>query len=161
MKVGRLLHELGDKVAIFGQICTNCANFTPDLRLTAVGEVIYDGKGNSNAVYTASQNGTIVPVTVPGTYTINPDCSATAVEASSHFNFVITPDGNTVWWMPTDSGAVLSGVIIRLRPLEGFEAEVRPRSKKVEPANLRRSRKASAIPRVKAAADTQRLPRSS
>lgn len=40
--------------------------------LTALGEVIYDGKGNSNAVYTASQNGTIVPVTVPGTYTVNP-----------------------------------------------------------------------------------------
>ena len=31
MKVGRLLHEFGEKVALFGQIRTNCTNFTPDL----------------------------------------------------------------------------------------------------------------------------------
>jgi hypothetical protein len=29
--VGRLLHEFGEKVALFGQIRTNCTNFTPDL----------------------------------------------------------------------------------------------------------------------------------
>ena len=53
--------------------------------VASVGEVTYDGKGNSNAVYTASLNGKIVPVIVAGTYTVNPDCTATAVEASSHF----------------------------------------------------------------------------
>jgi len=31
VKVGRLLHEFGEKVALFGQIRTNCTNFTPDL----------------------------------------------------------------------------------------------------------------------------------
>ena len=127
--------------------------------VTAVGEVTYDGKGNSNAIYTASQNGTIVPVIVPGTYTVNPDCTATAVEAASHFNFVVTPDGNTVWWMATDTGTVLSGLITRLRPLEDFETHVRPRNDRVAPANLRRSPKASTNPRVKTAAATQ--PRSS
>jgi len=130
--------------------------------LTSVGEVTYDGKGNSNAVYTASLNGKIVPVTVPGTYTVNPDCTATAVEASSHFNFVITPDGNTVWWMATDTGTVLSGVIIRLHPLGEFEDQARTENKGVGPVNLRlrRSRKASANPKVKTAAVTQQLPRS-
>ena len=127
--------------------------------VTSVGEVTYDGKGKSNAVYTASLNGTIQPVIVPGTYTVNPDCTATAVEASSHFNFVITPDGNTVWWMATDTGTVLSGVITRLRPLEEVEAQVRPGNKGVGPVNLRRSRKASANLRIKTAAVTQQLPR--
>ncbi|HWZ25862.1 MAG TPA: hypothetical protein VN037_11325 [Verrucomicrobiae bacterium] len=129
--------------------------------VTSVGEVTYDGKGNSNAVYTASLNGTIVPVIVPGTYVVNPDCTATAVEANSHFNFVITPDGNTVWWMATDTHTVLSGVIIRLHPLGEFEAQVRSGNNRVGPASLRRSRKASANPRIKTAAVTQRLPRSS
>ena len=112
--------------------------------VTSVGEVTYDGKGNSNAAYTASLNGKIVPVVVPGTYTVNPDCTATAVEASSHFNFVITPDGNTVWWMATDTGTVLSGVIIRLHPLGEFDAQVRSRNNRVGPASLRHSRKAYA-----------------
>ena len=112
--------------------------------VTSVGEVTYDGKGNSNAVYTASLNGKIVPVIVAGTYTVNPDCTATAVEASSHFNFVITPDGNTVWWMATDTGTVLSGMIIRLHPLGEFDAQDRPGNNRVRPANFRRSRKVSA-----------------
>lgn len=125
--------------------------------VTSVGQVTYDGKGNSNAVYTASLNGTIVPVTVPGTYTVNPDCTGTAVEASSHFNFVITPDGNTVWWMATDPGTVLSGLITRLRPLEGFDAEVRAGNNHVAPANLRRSRKVS-NPKVKTVAVANNFP---
>ena len=58
--------------------------------VTSVGEVTYDGKGNSNAVDTASLNGTVHPVIVPGTYTVNPDCAVTAVacmnlQASSIF----------------------------------------------------------------------------
>lgn len=112
--------------------------------ITSVGEVTYDGKGNSNAVYTASLNGNIVPVIVPGTYAVNPDCTATAVEASSHFNFVITPDGNTVWWMATDTGTVLSAVITRLHPLEDVEAQSRAGNNRFSRANLLRSRKASA-----------------
>ena len=129
--------------------------------VTSVGEVTYDGKGNSNAAYTASLNGTIHPVSVSGTYTVSPDCTATAVEASSHFNFVITPDGNTVWWMATDTGTVLSGVITRLRPVGEFEAQVRSGNNRVGPANFRRGRKASANLRVKSAGVTQQLPRAS
>jgi hypothetical protein len=123
--------------------------------------VTYDGKGNSNAIYTASLNGKIVPVVVPGTYTVNADCTATAVEAGSHFNFVITPNGNTVWWMATDTGTVLSGVITKLHPLEEVEAQVRPGNSRVGPANFRRSRKASSNLRVKSAGVTQQLPRAS
>lgn len=60
--------------------------------------------------------------------------------------------------MATDTGTVLSGVITRLRPLEEFEAQVRPGNNRVGPANLRRSRKASANQRVKTAAVTQSSP---
>lgn len=129
--------------------------------VTSVGEVTYDGKGNSNAVYTASLNGTIHPVIVPGTYNVNPDCTATAVEAGSHFNFVITPDGNNVWWMATDAGTVLSGVITRLRPLGEFDAQFPPGNNRVAPANLHRSGKASANLRVKTPAVIQQVPHSS
>jgi hypothetical protein len=84
--------------------------------VTSVGEVTYDGKGNSNATYTVSVNGNVQAVTVAGTYAVNSDCTATAVESPSHFNFVVAPDGNTVWWMATDSGTVLSGTLVRLKP---------------------------------------------
>ena len=72
--------------------------------VTSVGEVTYDGLGKSNATFTVSLNGNVQTVTVPGTYTVSPDCTATAVEGPSHYNFVITPNGNNVWWMATDTG---------------------------------------------------------
>ena len=74
---------------------------------------------------------------------------------------LVTPDGNTVWWMATDTGTVLSGVITRLRPLGEFEAQVRSGNNRVGPANFRRGRKASANLRVKSAGVTQQLPRAS
>ena len=98
--------------------------------VTSVGEVTYDGLGKSNATFTVSLNGNVQTVTVPGTYKVNPDCTATAVEGPSHYNFVITPNGNNVWWMATDSGIILSGTIIRLRPLESSEDDAQLHSKK-------------------------------
>ena len=98
--------------------------------VTSVGEVTYDGLGSSNATFTVSLNGNVQTVTVPGTYTVNPDCTATAVEGPSHYNFVITPNGNNVWWMATDPGVILSGTIIRLRPLESSEDDAQLHSKK-------------------------------
>ena len=121
--------------------------------VTSVGEVTYDGKGNSNATYTLSANGTILPVTVAGTYTVNPDCTATAVETPSHFNFVIAPDGNTVWWLSTDDKTVLSGTLVRLHPLESREDASRRRStnQRAVPANLHSAPAANAPRRPKEA----------
>jgi len=129
--------------------------------VTSVGEVTYDGKGNSNATYTLSANGTILPVTVAGTYIVKPaDCTATAVEAPSHFNFVIAPDGNTVWWLSTDPGTVLSGTLVRLHPLESFEDASRHRStnQRAVPANLHAAPAANALPNPKIQQTAQRLP---
>ena len=104
--------------------------------VTSVGQVTYDGHGNSNATFTVSLNGNVQKVTVPGTYTVNPDCTATAVEGPSHYNFVITPNGNTVWWMATDPGIVLSGTIVRLRPLDQSEDAAQMHSKKRKPVQV-------------------------
>jgi hypothetical protein len=129
--------------------------------VTAVGEVTYDGQGNSSATFKASFNGTIQTVTVPGTYTVNADCTGTAEEATAHYFFVVTPDGNKYSWLETDPGTVLSGTVVRLHPLEDVEGRVHTGGSHAAPANLRRSSKADVAPRLSAGLVTQRLPRSS
>src|ERR1700675_1354900 len=84
--------------------------------VVALGEIASDGKGNTMATYTASVNGTIHDVAVSGTYTVNGDCTGTSAESDgSHYNLVVTPDGNTVYWIRIDAGFVTSGTEVRLR----------------------------------------------
>jgi|SRR5690348_8070226 hypothetical protein len=85
--------------------------------ISAVGEVTFDGRGNSIATYTASVNGMIhKDVTVTGAYTVNPDCTASHAESDgSHYHYVVAPDGNTVTWIETDPGTVVSGTEARLK----------------------------------------------
>ena len=85
--------------------------------ISAEGEITYDGQGNSVATVTVSVNGTIHSgVTVTGTYTINPDCTGSHAESDgSHYDFVVTPDGNTASWIEVDSGTVVSGTEVRLK----------------------------------------------
>jgi hypothetical protein len=83
----------------------------------AVGEITYDGHGNTQATFTLNVNGNVKTNTgVPGTYTINSDCTGTSLEAGAHYSFVVSPDGNTTTWMETDPGAVVSGTEVRLKP---------------------------------------------
>ena len=128
----------------------------------AVGEITYDGHGNTLATFTLNVNGSVqTHIDVPGTYTINSDCTGTSLEAGAHYSFVVSPDGNTTTWMETDPGTVVSGTEVRLKPVEDVNAHVRSGNNHVGPVNLRRSRKASANLRIKTAAVTQQLPRSS
>jgi len=92
--------------------------------LAAAGEVTFDGKGNSIATYTVSVNGTIHKgVTVTGTYTVNLDCTASHAESDgSHYDYVVAPDGNTVTWVETDAGVVVSGTEVRLKPRDAENA---------------------------------------
>lgn len=141
--------------------------------IAAVGEITWDGQGNTTATYTASQGGSIHKgVTVTGTYHINPDCTGSHAESDgTHYDFVASPQGSGSTWISTDSGAVVIGTTVRLRPLENTEAEaqlrspldsqVRTGSNHVGPANLGRSRKASVNSGVKTVAVTQQLPHSS
>ena len=53
---------------------------------------------------------------VTGTYTVSPDCTASHAESDgSHYDYVVAPDGNTVTWIKTDPGTVVSGTEVRLR----------------------------------------------
>lgn len=46
--------------------------------VAAVGHINLDASGNLTGAQTASFNGTIVPETLSGTYTVNSDCTGTA-----------------------------------------------------------------------------------
>jgi len=110
--------------------------------ISAVGEVTFDGQGNSTATYTASVNGTIHKgVTVTGTYAVNLDCTATHAESDgSHYSYVVTPDGNKVTWIETDPGVVISGTEIRLQPTDTEDAVlVSPRNSGAQQVPLRRA----------------------
>lgn len=93
--------------------------------IAAVGEINWDGQGNTTATYTASLNGVIHQgVTVTGSYHINPDCTGSHAESDgSHYDFVAAPDGNSTTWISTDSGAVVTGITVRLKPVKSNEAE--------------------------------------
>ena len=87
-----------------------------------VGTQSFDGKGGTTASVTLSQNGNILPVTVVGTYTVNPDCTATAtlqvspIGVTVHVLFVIEDGGNAFQAIETDPGFVITRVGRRLYP---------------------------------------------
>jgi type 1 fimbria pilin len=97
----------------------------------AVGEITYDGHGNTLATFTLNVNGNVQRNTdVPGTYSINSDCTGTSLEAGAHYSFVVSPDGNTTTWMETDPGTVVSGTEVRLKPTDTEDAVlVSPRNR--------------------------------
>jgi hypothetical protein len=86
--------------------------------ISAVGTATYDGNGNTSNTFTASVNGTILKgVTVTGTYTVNPDCTGSLdAQNGAHYDFVVSPDGKTVFWIETDPGTVFTGDQVRLKP---------------------------------------------
>jgi hypothetical protein len=85
--------------------------------ISAVGTATYDGNGNTSNTFTASVNGTILKsVTVTGIYTVNPDCTGSLeAQNGAHYDFVVNPDGKTVFWIETDPGTVFSGDQVRFK----------------------------------------------
>jgi hypothetical protein len=88
----------------------------------SVGTQIFDGNGGTTATAWISQNGNIVPVTIKGTYTVNPDCTGTLtlqislVGLTSHTFFVIDSDGAEIRGINTDPGSVITTVAKRQFP---------------------------------------------
>jgi len=86
-----------------------------------VGTQSFDGNGGTTASVTLSQNGNILPVTVTGTYTVNPDCTGTAtlqvspISVTVHVLFVIDDSGNGFQAIETDPGLVITRVGRRLK----------------------------------------------
>jgi hypothetical protein len=92
--------------------------------VSAVGTITYDGKGNSSNTFTVSLNGAISRgVTVTGPYTVNPDCTGSLAQSdSTHYDFVVAPDGSRFDWIETDGGTVISGTGVRLQPAAAEDA---------------------------------------
>ena len=90
-----------------------------------VGTQTFDGEGATTATATLSQNGNPSPVTITGTYKVNPDCTGTMTLQVSipgipvfplHVFFAIDDGGNGFQGMETDSGLVITRIGRRLFP---------------------------------------------
>jgi hypothetical protein len=83
--------------------------------IAIVGITTYDGQGGFQLTATVNINGTVIkPPTGTGTYTVNRDCSGSQTVGSSHYDFVVTPDGSKVTYISTDPGAVITVISERL-----------------------------------------------
>jgi hypothetical protein len=86
------------------------------------GTQTFDGRGGTTAAVTLSQNGNILPVSITGTYTVNPDCTGTftlqvsPIDVTVHVFFVIDDSGNGFQAIETDPGLVITRVGRRLFP---------------------------------------------
>jgi hypothetical protein len=82
----------------------------------------FDGRGGTTAAVTSSQNGNILPLTVTGTYTVNPDCTGTMtlqvspIAVTVDVFFVIDDGGNGFQAIETDAGFVITRIGRRLFP---------------------------------------------
>jgi len=93
--------------------------------LAAAGYITFFADGTTSGVLTASINGQISPITVHGTWTINPDGSISETEIQTggpgqtlHFKDYPTLDGNTITFVSTDPGSIVSGIYARSLPAE-------------------------------------------
>src|SRR6266550_4089890 len=80
-------------------------NFTP---VAGGGLVTFDGNGNLSASETVSVGGLISPVNVPGTYTVDSDCTGTFITTpNAHLNLVILRNGKEILAVNTVPGNVI------------------------------------------------------
>lgn len=89
--------------------------------IATVGLVVYNGDGTGVSISgTTTVNGSASTAgNVPVTFTVNRDCTGSKTMGSgpsaAHMNFVITPDGQTITWIVTDTGVTLMGTGVRLK----------------------------------------------
>ena len=88
-----------------------------------VGTQTFDGKGATNGTATLSQNGNISPVTITGTYKVNPDCTGTMTLQVTFpgfptfpvdVYFVVDDGGDEFQAIETDPGLVITRIGRRL-----------------------------------------------
>ena len=90
--------------------------------IAEVGTQNFDGRGNTTATATISSSGTIVPLTITGLYTVNPDCTGTFTLQVAPFGitvdvlFVIDDGWNEFRAIETDSGLVITRIGRKLYP---------------------------------------------
>jgi hypothetical protein len=79
--------------------------FTP---VAGGGLVTFDGNGNFSASETVSVGGLISPVNVPGTYTVNSDCTGSSITTpNGYLNLVIVRNGREILAVNTVPGNVI------------------------------------------------------
>jgi hypothetical protein len=88
------------------------APITAFIPISGVGLVTFEGNGNLSASETVSLGGQILPVNVPGTYTVNSDCTGSLTTSHAHLNLVIVRNGKEISAVNTDHGnAVLDNFV--------------------------------------------------
>jgi hypothetical protein len=86
------------------------------LPLAGAGYEVYDGRGGLVVHISVSENGEITRnANIPGTYTLNSDCTGTSTLPSrnEHFDMFVAPDGSMSTFVSTDPGVVFSGSELR------------------------------------------------
>ena len=78
------------------------------------GQFTADGAGHFSGATLTSYGGTITPRNISGTYQTNADCSGTSTFTDTqgnvaHFRFTVTPDGQQIGFVETDTGTTISG----------------------------------------------------
>jgi hypothetical protein len=94
---------------------------TPTVLIAAAGRITFFANGTTSGVLTASLNGNISAITIKGTWTVDPkDGSISETEqqfggpgATLHFKDYPTLDGNTITFVASDPGAIVSGIDTR------------------------------------------------
>jgi hypothetical protein len=79
-----------------------------------MGGLTADGKGNFTGSSSASVGGQILPRTITGTYSVNSNCTGQTtltdnVVGTTHFNFTVLNNGQTITFIQADSGWVVFG----------------------------------------------------
>jgi hypothetical protein len=95
---------------------------TPSLVPIAVtAKDVFYGNGHFDSLATISIGGNIIRnVAAPGTYTVNSDCTATAIihmtppTPDVHEDWLVAPDGDEIFAIETDPGTAFSGTIQRV-----------------------------------------------
>ena len=83
------------------------APITAFVPIAGVGLITFDGDGNLSDVGSTSLGGFIAPLDVPGTYTVNPDCTGSFTTIRAHLNFVIVSHGREIRALNVDQGGVV------------------------------------------------------
>ena len=89
--------------------------YLPPGPFAAVGRNTYDGKGHLGGSIVVSANGSIIPATYTGTYTVNPDCTGHKSALLSlglvvEFDFVIDDNLREIRMIVTRAGPPNAGV---------------------------------------------------
>jgi hypothetical protein len=89
--------------------------------LAVTGKNIFYGNGKFDSLATLSIGGTIIPNdAAPGTYTVNSDCTGTAIVHMTpptpdvHLQWFVAPEGDQIFSTETDTGTVLTGTLQRV-----------------------------------------------